>query len=293
VAAPRSHGGRWRHFNLASIARSTARHAILITTVLVVLIPFAWILTSSVKTLPEFFRRPPTFLPEAPTLDNFFFVFNEFPVVWQFYFNSVIVTFTSVTVTVVIATLAGYGFGRLRFPWRDQLFWLMVLTLYFPTQITSIFAIFELTSRMGLQDTHLGLILPYIGSLHLPMHIFIMRTVFREIPVELEEAAALDGASAFQTFRRVMLPLAYPGVVVITILAFTFTWGEYLLARTLTIQDALTIGVGLTTVQTNMGSTEFPVVAAAYFGAIVPPVLLFIVLQRWFMRGLTAGAVKL
>jgi ABC-type glycerol-3-phosphate transport system permease component len=269
------------------------RHAILVAATLLVLLPFVWILSSALKSLPEFFRRPPTFLPEAPTLDNFFFVFNEFPVVWNFYFNSVIVTFVSVTVTVLIATLAGYGFARLRFPLREALFWMMVLTLYFPTQITSIFAIFELTTRMGLQDTHLGLILPYIGSLHLPIHIFIMRTVFQAIPRELEEASHLDGASTFQTFRLVMLPMAYPGVVVITILSFAFTWGEYLLARTLTIDQAMTIGVGLTTVQTNMGTTEFPIIAAAYFGAIVPPILLFIVLQRWFMKGLTDGAVKL
>jgi ABC-type glycerol-3-phosphate transport system permease component len=194
---------------------------------------------------------------------------------------------------VIIATLAGYGFARLPFRLSNQLFWLMVLTLYFPTQITSIFAIFELTSWMGLQDTHLGLILPYIGSLYLPIHIFIMRTVFRQVPKELEESAALDGASALQTFRFIMLPLSYSGVVVITIIAFTFTWGEYLLARTLTIDNAMTIGVGLTAVQTNMGSTEFPVIAAAYFGAIIPPIVLFIVLQRWFMRGLTAGALKM
>lgn len=282
-----------RRFSLRRMVQGLGRHAILLLASAVVIVPFLWIVSSSLKTLPEFFQRPPTFLPNAPTLDNYFFVFNEFPVVWKFYFNSVIVTFTSVTITVIVATLAGYGFARLRFPYREQLFWLMVLTLYFPTQITSIFAIFELTSRMGLQDTHLGLILPYVGSLHLPMHIFIMRTVFREIPPELEEAASLDGASAFQTFRRVMLPLAYPGVVVITILSFTFTWGEYLLARTLTLDNAMTIGVGLTTVQTGMGTTEFPVVAAAYFGAIVPPIVLFIVLQRWFMKGLTAGAIKL
>lgn len=90
-----------------------------------------------------------------------------------------------------------------------------------------------------------------------------------------------------------MLPLAYPGVVVITILSFAFTWGEYLLARTLTVDNAMTIAVGLTGVQTGMGTTEFPIIAAAYFGAIVPPIVLFIVLQRWFMKGLTAGAIKL
>jgi ABC-type glycerol-3-phosphate transport system permease component len=276
-----------------AILGKVSRHAILITATLIVVIPFIWILLSSLKDLPEFFRQPPTFWPDSPTLENYEFVFTAFPIVWKFYLNSVIVTFVSVTVTVIIATLAGYGFARLPFRLSNQLFWLMVLTLYFPTQITSIFAIFELTSWMGLQDTHLGLILPYIGSLYLPIHIFIMRTVFRQVPKELEESAALDGASALQTFRFIMLPLSYSGVVVITIIAFTFTWGEYLLARTLTIDNAMTIGVGLTAVQTNMGSTEFPVIAAAYFGAIIPPIVLFIVLQRWFMRGLTAGALKM
>jgi ABC-type glycerol-3-phosphate transport system permease component len=273
--------------------RAIARHLVLLAATLTVILPFVWIVSASLKTLPEFFHRPPTFLPNAPTLDNYIFVFNGLPMVWKFYLNSVIVTSTSVTITVIVATLAGYGFARLEFPYRELIFWMMLLSLYFPTQITSVFAIFELTSWMNLQDTHLGLILPYIGSLHLPMHIFIMRTVFREIPRELEEAAALDGASPLLTFRKVMLPLAYPGVVVITILSFAFIWGEYLLARTLTVDNAMTIAVGLTGVQTGMGTTEFPVIAAAYFGAIVPPIVLFIILQRWFMKGLTAGAIKL
>lgn len=182
--------GRLR-FRGGLTVRAWMRHGVLITTTLIVVLPFIWILSSSLKTLPEFFRRPPTFLPQAPTLDNYFFVFNGLPMVWKFYLNSVIVTFTSVTVTVVVATLAGYGFARLTFPFREQIFWAMLLTLYFPTQITSVFAIFEMTSWLNLQDTHLGLILAYVGSLHLPMHIFIMRTVFREIPRSLRRRRTL------------------------------------------------------------------------------------------------------
>lgn len=267
------------------------RHAILLALTAVVLIPFAWILVSSLKTLPEFFKFPPTFWPEAPTLDHYFYVLTKYDLIKHFYINSLIITPISVVGTVTVSVLAGYGFARFRFRFAMPIFWLMVLSLYFPTNITSIFAIFELTSAMGLQDTKTGLILPYI-ALHLPIYMFVMHTVFKAVPRELEEAATIDGASPYQTFLRIMLPLGATGIVVITILAFSAIWGEYLLARTLTSDNAMPIGVGLTAVQTNMGDTEFPILAAAYVGAIIPPIAIFGILQRWFMRGMLAGAIK-
>jgi ABC-type glycerol-3-phosphate transport system permease component len=267
------------------------RHLLLVLLTLAVLVPFAWILVSSLKTLPEFFRFPPTFWPQAPTLDHYLYVLTRYDLIKRFYVNSLIITPISVLMTVSISVLAGYGFARFKFRFRDQIFWLMILSLYFPTGITSIFAIFELTSAMGLQDTKTGVILPYT-ALHLPIYMFVMHTIFKQIPRELEEAASIDGASPYETFWRIMLPLSATGIVVITILAFTAIWGEYLLARTLTSDNAMPIGVGLTAVQTNMGDTEFPILAAAYVGAIVPPIVIFAVLQRWFMRGLLAGALK-
>jgi ABC-type glycerol-3-phosphate transport system permease component len=267
------------------------RHVVLVALTLVVLVPFAWILVSSLKTLPEFFHFPPTFWPAAPTLDHYLYVLTRYDLIKRFYVNSLIITPISVLMTVTVSVLAGYGFARFRFRFGQAIFWLMILSLYFPTNITSIFAIFELTSAMGLQDTKTGLILPYT-ALHLPIYMFVMHTIFKQIPRELEEAASIDGASPYQTFWQIMLPLAATGIVVITILAFTAIWGEYLLARTLTSDNAMPIGVGLTAVQTNMGDTEFPILAAAYVGAIVPPILIFALLQRWFMRGLLAGALK-
>ena len=268
-----------------------ARHIVLSLLAVTILLPFAWIVLSSVKTLPEFFKFPPTFWPQAPTLEHYAYVLTRYDLIKRFYLNSLIITPISVVLTVSISVLAGYGFARFRFPFGRAIFWLIVLSLYFPTNITSIFAIFEMTSAMGLQDTKTGLILPYT-ALHLPIFLFVMYTIFKQIPRELEEAAYIDGASPFQTFFSIMLPLAVTGIVVIIILAFTAIWGEFLLARTLTTDNAMPIGVGLTAIQTNMGDTEFPILAAAYVGAIVPPVLIFAVLQRWFMRGLLAGALK-
>ena len=267
------------------------RHTILLALTAIVLVPFAWIIVSSLKTLPEFFKFPPTFWPEAPTLEHYLYVLTKYDLIKRFYVNSLIITPISVLGTVAVSVLAGYGFARFRFRFASLIFWVIVLSLYFPTNITSIFAIFELTSAMGLQDTKTGLILPYV-ALHMPIYMFVMHTVFKAIPRELEEAATIDGASPYQTFWRIMLPLGATGIVVITILAFTAIWGEYLLARTLTSDNAMPIGVGLTAVQTNMGDTEFPILAAAYVGAIIPPIVIFVILQRWFMRGLLAGAVK-
>ena len=268
-----------------------ARHAILLLLTFVILVPFAWIVVSSVKSVPEFFKFPPTFWPQAPTIEHYQYVLTRYDLIKRFYLNSLIITPISVAMTVTISVLAGYGFARFRFPMSSAIFWLMVLSLYFPTNITSIFAIFELTSAMGLQDTKTGLILPYT-ALHMPIFMFVMYTIYKQIPRELEEAAYIDGASPFQTFWHIMLPISVTGIVVITILAFTAIWGEFLLARTLTTDNALPIGVGLTAIQTNMGDTEFPILAAATSARSFRRCSIFAVLQRWFMRGLLAGALK-
>lgn len=271
-------------------ARTAIPHVPLVIATVAILAPFVWVLLSSLKPLPEFYGSP-SLLPKHLTLDHYRYAFGNFPLLWHFYGNSVVVTTSSVILTGAIATLAGYAFARLRSRTSAVLFAIMVVSLYFPTQLTSTFALYELTAAMRLFDTYLGLILPYT-SLYLPMYIFIMRTVFRQLPEELADAASIDGASTLQVFWRVMLPLARPGIVVVVILSFTHAWGEYLWARTLTSDAALTLGVGMNLIQTNMGGTELPIMAAAYTVAIVPPVILFVLLQRWFMRSLTQGALK-
>jgi ABC-type glycerol-3-phosphate transport system permease component len=273
------------------LASTAARHAILAFFAAAVLVPLLWIAFSSVKSVPEQYRVPSTILPYEPTLQGYAFVLQNVPLLPVYYFNSLVVAGASTLGTVSIACLAGYSFGRLDFWGRDRVFWGLVLSMFLPTSITSLFATYELVDRLGLLDTQLGLILPYTG-MGMIFATFIMRSVFMTIPGELEDAARIDGAGPFQTFWRVMLPLAANGLVVILILSFINHWGEYLLARTLTTQKALTLPVIIAGFQPQAGEWHFSTMAAAYMLMFFPAFVVLAVVQRWFMRGLTEGAIK-
>jgi multiple sugar transport system permease protein len=192
---------------------------------------------------------------------------------------------------VLIACLAGYAFARLQFPGRETIFWLLILSLFLPTTITSLFALYELTDRMGLLDTQLGLILPYMNGGTI-VGMFLMRSVFSAVPTELEDAARIDGAGTLQVFGRIMLPLAAMGIVVVTILNFVNNWGEFLVARTLTYEKARTLPVAIATLQPAAGEWNFANVTAAYMLMFVPAFIVLAIVQRWFMRGLTEGGIK-
>ena len=273
------------------LASTVARHAVLALFAVGVLLPLLWIASSSVKSVPEQYRVPSTILPYEPTLEGYTFVLQNVPLLPVYYFNSLVVACAATLGTVAIACLAGYAFGRLDFTGRDRVFWGLVISMFLPTSITSLFATYELIDRLGLLDTQLGLILPYTG-MGMIFATFIMRSVFMTIPGELEDAARIDGAGPFQTFWRVMLPLAANGLVVILILSFINHWGEYLLARTLTTQKALTLPVIIAGFQPQAGEWHFSTMAAAYMLMFFPAFVVLAIVQRWFMRGLTEGAIK-
>ena len=218
--------------HVARTCRVLGSHGVMVLACVVVLLPFIWVLLSSFKTIPDFYHWPPSFWPKQFTLAHYAYAFGHFPLLWGYYVNSWVITPTTVAAVVVISTMAGYAFARLPFRVSKGIFIVMVATLFFPVQIISVFVMYQLTSAMGLIDTRLGLILAYT-SLLLPVYIFIMRTVFAALPGEIEEAAKVDGASNWQVFRKVMLPLAKPGIAVVVILSFVNVWGEYLWAETL------------------------------------------------------------
>jgi ABC-type glycerol-3-phosphate transport system permease component len=259
---------------------------------LVIVVPFLWILFVALKPLQEALGYPPTFLPQEPTFQNFVYVVTRFPDLKRYYMNSIIVSAVVVPLVTFVVCMAGYSFARLRYPGRDQIFWVLVITMFFPLGFTRLFTIFEITRALKLADTLAGLMLPYL-SLNLVLYTFIMRGNFRQIPVELEDAARIDGCSTWQTILHIMLPLAKSGITVVAILCFITVWDEFLYALTLTTEKARTLPIGLSLLtETTAGETAFNILAAAYTLAILPPVLLFVIFQRVFMRGLTAGALK-
>lgn len=268
-----------------------ARHALLLFFVVVILLPLIWVVASSFKSIPELYRVPTTLFPTEPTLTSYQFVLTEVPKLPQYYENSLVVTSVSVVLAGIIASLAGYAFARLDFPGRDQIFWGLVISIFLPTSITSLFAVYELTDRLQLLDTWFGLILPYTAGA-LIVSTFIMRSVFSSIPGELQDAARIDGCNTLTVFYRIMLPLGAMGIVVITILNFVNIWGEYLLARTLTYENARTLPVEISLLQPQTGEWHFNTVTAAYMLMFGPAFLVLVALQRWFLRGLSEGALK-
>jgi ABC-type glycerol-3-phosphate transport system permease component len=280
------------HERIARQAGPVLRHAVLVLLSLAILLPLFWIAMSSLKPVAELYTVPTTLVPAHPTLRWYTFVLTKVPALPLYYSNSIIVSAAATFGTVAIACLAGYAFARLDFPGRDLIFWLLIVSLFLPTSITSLFALYELTDKLRLLDTQLGLILPYINGGTI-VGMFIMRSVFMSIPGELEDAARIDGCGPLQIFLRIMLPLAAMGIVVVAILNFVGNWGEFLVARTLTYEQARTLPVAIATLQPQTGEWHFSTVTAAYMLMFGPAFLVMAILQRWFLKGLTEGGIKL
>ena len=251
--------------------------------------PYLWTLVTSVKTERELYQFPVTYLPHAPTVINYVHVFQGNPF-GRFLLNSCVVSVSSTVLCLFLATLAAYAFARLQFRGSRVLLLGILIVAMIPL-ISVIVPLYVLVRGLGLLNTYGGLIGPYI-TWSLPVAIFILTAFFREIPRDLEEAAAIDGCSRVGTLWRIIAPLAAPGLVTAGIIVFVNTWNEFLVALTLTSTTEMrTITVGIALFR---GEFAFPwgVISAAVLLATVPIVTLILAGQRLVIRGLTAGAVK-
>jgi multiple sugar transport system permease protein len=253
------------------------------------LFPFYWLINVSLKTGPDLSQAD--LLPPSPSLENYSSIFenSDFTAALR---NSVIITSVTTVLALIVGSFAAYALARLRFPGK---FWLLAVILSISTfpAIAIAAPIFKLWTDIGIYDTYVGLILPYL-TIALPLAIYILASFFKEIPKELEEAALVDGATHFQAFRKVVLPLAAPGLVTAGLLTAFFVWNEFLLAVTLTSSpDAFTVPVA---VANFTGSQEFEIplgtISAASVVITIPLVILVIIFQKRIVAGMTAGAVK-
>ncbi|MFT3899594.1 MAG: carbohydrate ABC transporter permease [Gordonia sp. (in: high G+C Gram-positive bacteria)] len=255
--------------------------------VLYAMIPMLWILSLSFKSNPTDGKL----IPVNPTLANYreAFAYRGFT---SALVNSIGVGIITTVIAVVIGTMAAYAIARLDFRGKKLLVGATLLIAMFP-QISLVTPLFNIERRLGLFDTWPGLILPYI-TFALPLAIYTLSAFFREIPWDLEKAAKLDGATSAQAFRRVIVPLAAPGVVTAAILVFIFSWNELLLALSLTSSDrAITAPVAITNFT---GVSEFTEptgqIAAAAVVITIPIIVFVLIFQRRIVAGLTSGAVK-
>ncbi len=269
------------------------KHAALLAAVFLSIAPFLWLLSIALRPVPETYIVPMTLLPSRLTFTHFLDMLLVAPLMAVYYRNSFVITGASVAAVVAIACLAGYAFARLHFPAREPLFWIVVTAMFLPAAI-ALPPLYVLLSNLNLLDTWLGLILPYTGW-YLPVSMFIMRGVYQAIPRELEDAARLDGASAWQIFWRIMLPLGASGAIVVAILAFVPIWGEYLFSFTFTsTTNSMPMSVGIRFFEPSpaTGKYTFNVAAAAALVMFLPSMLVYVGLQKWFTKGLMEGALK-
>jgi raffinose/stachyose/melibiose transport system permease protein len=267
---------------------------VLVATVLVVLaavwlVPFLFVVLTSVRSQGDLLREGPFSIPTELRFSNFARAWEvgEFSTYFR---NSLLVTFTKVPLGIFIASLAAYPLAKLRFRFRDGVFLFFLLGLAIPIHV-SIIPLFSLLRTMGLLNTLWALFPPYV-AFGLPLQILIMRGWFRGLPDELREAALIDGASEWQIFRRIVLPLSVPALATAFIIDALATWNEFLIALVmLNAEKVRTVPLGLLNFQGQFSSSQTQLNAGILIG-ILPVLIVYLLFQRYLVSGLTAGAIK-
>jgi ABC-type glycerol-3-phosphate transport system permease component len=258
-------------------------------TLVISLAPFAWMAISSVTSTRELYSVPPHWLPHAPTLHHYRTVLwaSNIP---RYFLNSVVISLGSTAIALVLAVFASYGFARFRFRGRRAAQAFVLVGQLLPTAAIVV-PLFVILQTLGLVNTYLGLILVYT-ILTLPLAVWMLTSYFRAIPVELEEAAIMDGASRLAILFRITLPLSLPGIVAVVVYAFVTTWNEFIFALVFA-QDASvkTLPIGIAEFMGEF-TTDWGAVMAASLIMTLPIVIAFLLLQRLFVGGLAAGAIK-
>jgi len=264
-------------------------YVILIALLVFALAPVALMIGTAFKPNVEIFQVPPRWLPRAPTLSNFQKVmFNSG--IPRYAINSVIIATLTTLIALVLGTMAGYGFSRFKFRGNRALSLFMLLGQLIP-MIALIVPFFQIFDTVGLLDTKIGIALAHLTTA-LPLVTWMAASYFSTIPVELDEAAIIDGCTRMLALRKVVLPVAVPGVISIALFAFLMSWNEFVLASVLTTTDnSKTLPIGLSEFAT-MFSVDWGSTMAAAFLMTVPVVVVFLAFQKQFVRGLSAGAVK-
>ena len=270
------------------VASSALWYIVLTAIAVITVFPFFWMLMTSLKgPLDPITSVPPQFLPSNPTLANYEKVLASLPIP-RFFFNSVVVSVAVGLLNVLVAALAAYPLAKMRFPGRDAIFYLLLATLIVPAQLTYIPSFVLAVNVFGYYDSLPSLILPNIVS---AFNIFLLRQAFRGVPNDLIDAARVDGASEWRIWWQILIPLVRPSLAAVAIFTFVTSWNDFLWpSLMLHTRDGMTLPVGLAALQ-GFFASDFRAVAAGVTMTVIPILLFFVVVQRYFIRGLS-GAVK-
>jgi len=257
-------------------------------------LPMGWMLITSFKSGFAAMQFPPQWWPNEPTLASYRKLLDPTNSVGQdfllFFWNSLYVSTVSTILSVVVAVPAAYAFSRFDFPGRKFLFFSVLLRNMFPAVIFLV-PLFILMRLLGLVNTHGSLVITYL-TFGLPLAIWLLKGFYDNIPYQLEQAARIDGATRFQAFILIVMPLSAPGIIATAIYSFIGAWNEYIYAYTfINRNEQLTLPIGIQRFFSE-NTSDFPGLMAASFIMSVPVVVLFLLLQRYFVQALTEGAVK-
>lgn len=272
-----------------ALAALSTRLVLLSLGAFVMIVPFAYMLATSFKPNSLALEVPPDFIPDHPTSANYRDAWssNHFG---RYFLNSLGVAVATTLCSVLLSSMMAFAFARLRFPARRLLFGLLLVGLMVPTMML-IVPQFLLAKQFHLLDSYLGLVVFYVGGT-LALNTFLLRSFFQDIPVELEEAMVVDGAGPWKRYRQLILPLSRPALATVAIFTFLASWDEFVWALTI-INDPSkrTLPIAIALFQ-GQYATSWGIVFAASAIAVLPVIAIFVALQRQFIGGITAGAVK-
>jgi multiple sugar transport system permease protein len=272
--------------------RTTAFHTVSGVLAVAFLFPLVWAFLNSVKSAEEASRVPPTWFPESLSLENYSGLTSYGEGLGTYLLNSIALSVLTIIGTVVVCVLGGYGFARYDFRGRGALFGVTLAILMVP-YATILLPLYIVLGKLGLQNSLIGLSLVLI-MFQLPFGIFMMRNSFESVPRELEEAALVDGCSDFGAMRHVSLRIVVPGVVTVALFAFLTSWNEFL-APLIFLNDGAkyTLPIMLVNIRSGAyGAIDYGALQAGVVVAMIPCLVLYVVLQRFYVSGLVAGAIR-
>ena len=263
-------------------------HVLMLVGCVVVLVPFVWMISSSFKTAADVIAFPPSWLPNPLVTDNYPQSLSILPM-GTAYFNSFKISTLDTIGGLITCSMAAYAFARLRFPGRDVLFFVVLATLMIPQEV-SLIPLYILFKQVHMIDTHWPLILPPVFQN--PYGIFLLRQFFRTIPVELEEAARIDGANPWTIYTRIILPLAVPALITLGIFIFLYNWNQFLTPLIyLNSTENFTVPLLLSSYLSDYGS-EWGLLMAACTIAMAPLIVVYALGQRYFIEGIALSGLK-
>lgn len=271
----------------SAVLRRVLLYIVLILIAVIMVVPFLWMLSTSLKTQYDAVKIPPVWIPDPPQWENYVKLFTEQPM-FQFMLNTIKIVFFVVLGQLFFSSLAAYSFARISFKGRNVVFFFYIATLMVPGQVTMI-PTYLMFAKAGLTDNHLALILPAFFS---AFGVFLLRQFFMSLPRELEEAAEIDGCNPFMTYWRIMLPLVVPAMLTLGVFTLMNTWNDYMGPLIyLSSPEKYTMTLGIAYFK-GVYTTQWNLVMAGSIVSVVPILIAYLCAQKYFIEGIALSGVK-